>query len=184
MDRSSPNRPISKRRRGLRCDADGLARFTGALADYARYDLVRIGAWVVFDGLVPLGPDFVQKIVGTWKDLASNDVAGNAAFKALAGKLPGDSMDDKRGFAIQALDKTGEWVTRFVEDKQLTQQGALQSLQGALKVADGGLDYVAARAARARQREADPRQVFLDYVAGAADVEPDPEDRLESEDRR
>ncbi len=125
-------------------DADGLARFTGALADYARYDLVRISAWVLFDGLVPLGPDFVQKITGTWKDVATSKFAGNAAFKTLADQLPGENMDDKRQFAIQALDRTGEWVTRFVEDKGLTQEGALDGLQGALSVADGGLDYVAA----------------------------------------
>ena len=52
-----------------------------------------------------------------------------------------------------------------------------------LEAAQAGLDYVAARAARAaraRQQEANPRQVFLDYVAGAADVEPDAEDRLDS----
>ena len=51
-----------------------------------------------------------------------------------------------------------------------------------LEAAQAGLDYVAARAARARQREADPRQVFLDYVAGAADVEPDDEDQLDPTD--
>ena len=48
-----------------------------------------------------------------------------------------------------------------------------------LEAAQAGLDYIAARA---RQQEADPRQVFLDYVAGAADVEPDAEDRLDSTD--
>ena len=125
-------------------DADGLARFTGALADYARYDLVRIASWVVFDGMLPLGPGFVGKIVGTWSDLASSKVAGHGAFQALASQLPGDSVDDKRGFAIQTLQKTGDWVQRFVDDKGITQQGVLQSLQGALSMADGGLDYVAA----------------------------------------
>lgn len=125
-------------------DADGLARFAGALADYGRYDLVRIAAWVVFDGLVPLGPDFVQRIIKTWSDMASSEVAGNAAFKVLADKLPGDDLDQKRGFAIQALDRTGEWVTRFVEDKGIQQEAVLKRLQGTLGVADGGLDYVAA----------------------------------------
>ena len=47
-------------------------------------------------------------------------------------------------FAIQAIDTTGQWVSRFVEEKQLTREGALASLQGKLGVAEGGLDYVAA----------------------------------------
>ncbi len=45
-----------------------------------------------------------------------------------------------------------------------------------------GLDYIAARAARAEKQEDDPRQVFLDYVADAPAVEPEPEDRLKETD--
>jgi len=48
-----------------------------------------------------------------------------------------------------------------------------------LEAAQVGMDYLAARAARAEQAEADPRQVFLDYVNAAPAVEPDPKDRLE-----
>lgn len=44
-----------------------------------------------------------------------------------------------------------------------------------------GLDYLAARAARAEQREPENRRkVFLDFVAGAADTEPEPGDRVEN----
>lgn len=123
---------------------EGLARFAGAITDYGRYDLVRLSAWVVFDGLVPLGPDFVAKLITTWKGLASDQVAGNAVFQQVAGQLPGASMDEKRAFVVKAIDTTGEWVTRFVKEKQLTQEGVLKQLQGTLGVADSGLDVVAA----------------------------------------
>lgn len=125
-------------------DADGLARFTGALADYARYDLMRIAAWVVFDGVIPLGPDFVQRILGTWRGLASDALTSNGVFSKLAGELPGDTVEEKQGFIISTLDTTGEWVNRFVAEKGITQEGVLDRLQDVLSVADGGLDYVAA----------------------------------------
>lgn len=123
---------------------DGIARFTGALADYGRYDLIRVAAWVTFDGLVPLGPDFVQKIVGTWKSVAQDQLMGNAAFAKLAGQVPGNSAAEKQAFVVSALDQTGAWVNRFVQEKGLTQEATLRQLQGALGVADSGLDVVAA----------------------------------------
>lgn len=123
---------------------DGIARFTAALADYARYDLIRVAAWVTFDGPVPLGPDFVQKVVGTWKTMASDQVMGHAAFAKLAGQVPGASAAEKQAFVTSALDRTGEWVGRFVKEKGLTQEATLKQLQGALGVADGSLDVIAA----------------------------------------
>lgn len=123
---------------------DGVARFTGALADYARYDLIRIAAWVVFDGVVPLGPDFVGKLVGTWKGLANDQLMSNAAFKQLSDKLPGNSADEKKAFVVHAIDQTGAWVGRFIQEKGITQQAVLKNLEGAMGVAAGGMDYVAA----------------------------------------
>ncbi len=125
-------------------DADGLARFTGALADYARYDLMRIAAWVVFDGVVPLGPDFVQTVIGTWRGLATDALASNTVFSQLGSQLPGDSVAEKQGFIIRSLETTGEWVNRFIAEKGITQEGVLDRVQSVLGVAEGGLDYVAA----------------------------------------
>lgn len=45
-----------------------------------------------------------------------------------------------------------------------------------------GLHYLAFRASRAEQADTDPRQVFLDYVNTAPDVESLPEDRLTETD--
>jgi len=125
-------------------DPDGLARFVGALADYGRYDLIRIAAWVVFDGVIPLGPNFVQAITGTWRGLATDALNSNGAFKNLAAQLPGDSIEDKQGFIVKTLDTTGEWVNRFVSEKGITQEGVMHRMQEVMGVAEGGMDYVAA----------------------------------------
>ncbi|TNE86023.1 MAG: hypothetical protein EP330_24115 [Deltaproteobacteria bacterium] len=123
---------------------DGVLKFAGALSDYARFDLMRIAGWVVFDGLVPLGPDFMAKIVHTMQGAASDKLTNNPAFGPIAKRLPGDSVEEKRNFMVQAMQTTGDWVERFVDEKNLTQQGALSKLEGVLQVAGGGMDYVAA----------------------------------------
>lgn len=123
---------------------DGLARFAGALGDYARYDLMRIAAWVVVEGLVPLGPDFLSRILDTVRSLAEEGLQSNAVFSQVSGALPGETVDDKRAFIVSAIDTSGAWIERFVTEKGLTQEGALAQLQGVMSVAGGGLDYVAA----------------------------------------
>ena len=125
-------------------DADGLARFAGALADYARYDRMRLAAWVVFDGILPLGPDFISTVTGTWRGLATGALGNNALFSQLAGQLPGDSSAEKQGFVIRTIEQSGDYISRFVEERGITQEGALSRLEGVLSVADGGMDYVAA----------------------------------------
>ena len=122
----------------------GLARFAGALEDYGRYDLIRIAAWVVFDGLLPLGPGFLPKIIGTFRNVASDHLVGNGAFGAVSAQIPGASPDEKRAFIINSLDTSAEWIQRFVDEKGLTQQGVMDQLQGVLSVTAGGMDYVAA----------------------------------------
>ncbi len=123
---------------------DDIARFTGALTDYARYDLMRIAAWVVFDGVLPLGPGFVSTIIGTWKGLASDALTSNGVFQQLASQLPGESTADKQAFIVETLDTTGDWVSRFVAEKGITQENTLDRLRGVLSITAGGMDYVAA----------------------------------------
>ena len=125
-------------------DPDGLARFTAALADYARYDLMRFAAWVVFEGMVPLGPDFLSQILTTWKGLTTSALSNNPVFRKLGGQLPGDTVDAKRGYIVDALDATGDWIGRFVAEKGITQEGAIEKLQGVVGSVDGGMDYLAA----------------------------------------
>lgn len=126
-------------------DADGLARFTGALADYGRYDLMRIAAWVVYDGLLPLGPDFLPKMIGTFTEAASSDaLTNNRVFASLGERLPGSSLPEKRAFMVTTLQRTGDWVERFVADRGLSHDRVMGQLESVLSLAGGTGDYVAA----------------------------------------
>jgi len=129
---------------GMPTDRDGLQRFVNALADYAEFDLVRIAAWVVYDGLLPLGPNFLTTIQGTFRDLADNALGDHAGMAALAERIPGDSSAAKKAFVLDTIDATGEWVQSFVTEHGLTQDKVMGQLQGTLSLAEGSLDVVAA----------------------------------------
>jgi hypothetical protein len=164
-------------------DAEGIAAFANALADYGRYDLIRIAAWVVFDGVLPLGPDFMTDITRTWKNLATSALSSNGLFDAVGDRIPGDSVQDKQGFIISTLETTGDWVNGFVQEKGLTQGGVMQQLDGLSGLGAGSMDMVAAAidastnitahtgtqtVARALAREghrALREKVWTDYVA-------------------
>jgi hypothetical protein len=122
-----------------------LTRFAGALEDYGRYDLMRIAAWVVFDGVVPLGADFLERVLGVWTDpRVTSALTGHRVFGALGDHIPGATTDHKRGFVTEALQTTGDWVGRFVAEKGITQSATLERLGGILRMAGHGGDYVAA----------------------------------------
>jgi hypothetical protein len=123
---------------------EGLAKFAGALQDYGTHDIMRLAAWVSFDGLLPLGPNFVQIILNNFSNMASDKLMTNPVFAKLGQRLPGDNVGQKRDFILKTLDTTGEWVGRFVEDKQLTQAGVLAQVKTLVDVGEGAGDYVAA----------------------------------------
>jgi len=129
---------------GMPTNAEAVARFVVALGDYGRYDLMRIAAWTVFDGLLPLGPNFVSIISGTFRDLAGSALTEHGAFSSLMGQIPGDSAEAKRAFVVNAIDQTGTWIDGFVQDKGLTQDKVMGQLKGTLSLAEGSMDVVAA----------------------------------------
>ena len=124
--------------------SDGLSRFVGALEDYAKYDRMRIAAWIVFDGVIPLGPDFLGKIVGTVSAAANDSLGSNAVFDKLGAQIPGDSVGAKKAFILETLNRTTDFMDRFVKENGISQDKVMAQLKSVLGVADGGMDYVAA----------------------------------------
>ncbi len=123
---------------------DGIARFVIALQDYARADLMRVAAWIIIDGMLPLGPDFMRKITNTLGGLADNHLSDNAIFKQIGGALPGESVQEKKAFIVKALDASSEWVGKFIEEKGITPDVVQNRILSAINIADGGGDYLAA----------------------------------------
>ncbi|MEO1272513.1 MAG: hypothetical protein AAFX99_30830, partial [Myxococcota bacterium] len=122
-----------------RPELDDLSGFVEALGRAGKADSVRLAAWVVIDGVLPLGPDFMVTIAQTIGGLASGTLANNRLFASLADHLPGATADAKQNFIVRALGSATDTISAFVSARGLTQASVQSTLGAAVDVANNGL---------------------------------------------
>jgi len=121
-----------------------LDAYVTALKSYKDAEIMRIAAFVVFDCLIPLGPDFLNRITEILHRVSSDDLGENKLFKAIKDYIPGDDADDKLGFVKRAFKSCSGWIDNFVEEKGINQAEVVGKLRKVIDFSDKGLDYVAA----------------------------------------
>ena len=123
---------------------DRIGDFAESLADFRHEALMRMGALVCVDGLLPLGPDFVQKATGMLERTGAAGLAKNERFRRVRGMLPGETAQDHLNHMEKSLGAVKGWVGSFVSSKDLTQGRVFQSVKGLSDRIEGKLDYAAA----------------------------------------
>ena len=123
---------------------DSIGDFLASLADYGGESIMRMAALVCFDGLIPLGPDFISKGLETIENLTPSQLEHNRSFNAVGEMVPGDDSHSKLGFIGESFASVSGWMGNFVAERDLTPQSVISSLQGYVDIADDKLDYVAA----------------------------------------
>ncbi len=123
---------------------DSIGDFVGSLADYGGESLMRLAALVCVDGLLPLGPDFLQKVLDTINGLSTGDLESNPTFGAVSSMIPGSNTGSKLGFIGEAVGSVSGWMGDFVADRGLSPELIMSNLKGFLEFSDDKLDYVAA----------------------------------------
>lgn len=121
---------------------DSVGDFVGALSSYAADDIMRIAAWLSFDCLLPLGPDFIAKILEKIDGAADDHLSDNSLFQRVAGYLPG-GVGDQRSTIRNVIDQASGFLTGFIDMKGLSQNSVFESVRHYVDVGDNGLDYVA-----------------------------------------
>lgn len=123
---------------------DSIGDFVKSLTHYKDEALIRMAALIAFDGLIPLGPDFLQKIQGVLGGSGTTDLEGNETFKRVKSLVPGGQAKEQLGLIQKSLGSVGDWMSDFTARNGLTQDKVLGGLKGFLEVSDDRLDYVAA----------------------------------------
>jgi hypothetical protein len=123
---------------------DGVAEFMGAVGDYSKESIMRLAALTCFDGLLPLGPDFLRKMEQFVSGLVPNDLTSNPAFTAVASVIPGGSTEGQMSFIQQGFGSIKGWMGNFVSSKGITPDKVVGSLKNFIDISDDKLDYVAA----------------------------------------
>lgn len=124
---------------------DSINDFVSALVDnYTGPSLMRMAALVCFDGLIPLGPDFLRKITSVLEGLTPKELEKNEGFKRINDSIPGGNTAGKLSFIGESFGSVKGWMDNFVRDRNLTPQKVTSHLQNFIDVSDDRLDYLAA----------------------------------------
>ncbi len=123
---------------------DSIGDFAGALGDYGGESLMRMAALVCFDGLIPLGPDFIMATQSWIEKLSPSDLQENPGFNAISGMIPGGNPAGQLGFIGQSFGSVTGWMSSFVSDRGLTPQNVMSHLQSFVEISADKVDYVGA----------------------------------------
>jgi hypothetical protein len=123
---------------------DSIGDFVASLGDYSGENLMRMTALVCFDGLIPLGPNFIRQAQSTLSGLNPSELEQNQTFSSISDSIPGQSPKGKLDFVGRSFDSVKGWMSNFVSSKALTPQKVANNLQGFIDIADDKLDYLGA----------------------------------------
>ncbi|WP_414574723.1 Tudor-knot domain-containing protein [Anabaena sp. CCY 9402-a] len=112
--------------------------------NYQDASLMRMVALVCLDGILPLGPDFLNKINELISGTDASQIAQNPVFSAINTSLPGNNPTEKLGFLTQGFNSVQGWIGNLVSKTGVTPQSIFSSLGNFIQIADDNLDFVAA----------------------------------------
>ncbi|OQX24385.1 MAG: hypothetical protein BWK80_21100 [Desulfobacteraceae bacterium IS3] len=123
---------------------DSFGDFIKALGDYSGESKIRMAGLICFDGLIPLGPEFINFGADTIKKLTPSQLESNDTFSKISGDIPGGDSMSKLGFIRKGFSSATEWMSSFVIQHNLTPDKVVGSLKNYVDVSDNKLDYLAA----------------------------------------
>jgi hypothetical protein len=118
---------------------DGVSDFVSALAHYAKEEKVRLASFVAFDCVLPLGPSFLDKLLG-----AAKSVASSSLFTSISGFLPGASSSDKVSNLARVVSGVGGPLTQLSSTAGLSPASLLEKVRGLIGANESRAEYVAA----------------------------------------
>ena len=123
---------------------DSISDFVQALGAYERESLIRMAAIVAFDGVIPLGDNFLSKVADVLGgQTQGGDLEQNGLFQRISGMIPGGDTMGQLGFITQNFSAIQGWIGNLVAARGITQTGVADSLRQFVDITDDKLDYVA-----------------------------------------
>ncbi|MEM9703643.1 MAG: hypothetical protein AAF907_14485, partial [Planctomycetota bacterium] len=123
---------------------DSVGDFVESLQEMENERLMRMGTLVAVDGILPLGPDFIEKAYGMLEKTGASGLASNERFARMSGMIPGRTDEHKLGFVKEGLNSIRGWAGDFVAKNDISQNRVLKSINGLSEKIEGKLDYAAA----------------------------------------
>ena len=122
---------------------DSIGDFIAALNAYERESLIRMAALVAFDGVLPLGPEFLSSVQSLLGRVSPSELEGNATFQSLKSMIPGAGSVGQLGFIGNTFGSAAGWMGSFINEHGLTPDALMGRLNGFLEGHDGQMDAIA-----------------------------------------
>jgi hypothetical protein len=123
---------------------DSIGEFAQSLADYSKDSLMRMAALVAIDGVIPLGPDFVEKVTSALAETRPRELSRNKVYRGLSSFIPGRTTTSKLGFVTESFDAVKGWMGNFAAEHDISRDKILDNIRGFVEFSDDKLDYLAA----------------------------------------
>jgi hypothetical protein len=123
---------------------DSIGDFVASLREYSGESLIRMVALVCVDGLIPLGPNFIDKALSGINQMNPQELEQNSTFQGIKDAIPGNNAGSKLNFIGESFDSVKGWMNGLVSTNNLTPQKVVGNLQSFIQLADDKLDYLAA----------------------------------------
>lgn len=121
---------------------DSVGDFVSALVNYGKEEKMRLAAWLAIDCVLPLGPDFIQKILGAL-DGPLESIQDNRVFQFVSKHLPG-GIAEQRDTLKRNIEESRGHLESMVATQGITQEGVLAKVKEYVAIADDKLDVAAA----------------------------------------
>ena len=123
---------------------DSIGDFVKALKEYEADSLMRMGALVCIDAIIPFGGNFILQVESTLNNLSGKELSRNSSFSKVSRLIPGDNPAGQLKFINKSFDATKDWMLGFVANNQLSQSKIMGNLHNFVDFSENQLDYVAA----------------------------------------
>jgi len=121
---------------------DSVGDFVAALGAYGKEEKMRLAAWLALDCVLPLGPDFLGKVLEAL-DGPLERLEENRIFRFVAEHLPG-GLAEKRDTLKRNVEESRGHLEGMVSTHGITQEGVLARIREYVQIADDKLDVAAA----------------------------------------
>ncbi|ELS33322.1 MULTISPECIES: hypothetical protein [Pseudanabaena] len=123
---------------------NSLGDFVSSLEEYSGESLIRMFALVCFDGLLPLGPDFIQQTSSWISRISPSELEQNSTFQTIKDEILGQGSASKLSFIGESFNSVKGWMNNLVVSNDLSPAKITSNLQSFANFSDDKLNYLAA----------------------------------------
>jgi hypothetical protein len=123
---------------------DSVGDFVKGLTNYKDEALMRMVALMTVDGILPLGPGYLDKALSFLQKGGPSALEEHDSYQRIKGMIPGGSTVEQLGLIQKSVSSVSDWMTSFTKQHDLSADKILTGLRQYIEITDDRLDFVAA----------------------------------------